>query len=193
MKFAGKRWAVGGLVAVVLLAGGLGLWQLVEQGARAAMPLPPLEPLPNYLGVYPQPGQVIRNAAPSGIVDLLVNDTADNLGVDWHIGEVCVIILADKLIPPGANWDASDVVQRTQLTIDSKPAGPRVRVIDGLIETTISIIEMAEDGTIISTQPVATVGGPYVLCWPGPTTLGAHRATIAFEQRSYQWWYVLSE
>jgi hypothetical protein len=123
--------------------------------------LPPLQPTPSYLKVFPEPGQVIHLSPTSQIEQVF----------HWGIpGYVCVELDLVSLKQPGDISTFEFVEATTELIIDGQKAK----------ETDISVRGQ--------TPPT---NGPYIICWQGPTGFGRHIVTFTFRDQSYSWWYEL--
>jgi hypothetical protein len=123
--------------------------------------LPPLQPTPGYLKVFPEPGQAIHLSPTSQIGQVF----------HWGIpGYVCVELDPVNLKQPGDIITFEFVEATTALIIDGQKAK----------ETDISV-----HGQVPPTN------GPYIICWQGPTSFGRHIVTFTFRDQSYSWWYEL--
>jgi hypothetical protein len=123
--------------------------------------LPPLQPTPSYLKVFPEPGQAIHLSPTSQIEQVF----------HWGIpGYVCVELDLASLKRPSDISTFEFVEATTELVIDGQEAK----------ETDISV-----RGQTLPTD------GPYTICWQGPISFGRHIVTFAFRDQSYSWWYDL--
>jgi hypothetical protein len=123
--------------------------------------LPPLQPTPSYLKVFPEPGQAIH-LSPTSQIERVFH---------WGIpGYVCVELDFVNLKRLSDSLTFEFVEATTKLIIDGQEAK----------ETDISV-----RGQILPTN------GPYNICWQGPISLGRHIVTFTFRDQSYSWWYEL--
>ena len=123
--------------------------------------LPPLQPTPSYLKVFPEPGQVVPLSPTSQIEQVF----------HWGIpGYVCVELDLVSLKQPSDISTFEFVEATTELIIDGQEAK----------ETDISV-----------RGQMPPTNGPYIICWKGPISFGRHIVTFAFWDQSYSWWYEL--
>jgi hypothetical protein len=129
--------------------------------STSTLDLPPLQPIPDYLKVFPEPGQAIHLFPISPIEHVF----------SWGIpGRVCVELDLASLRQPGDIFTFEFVEATTALIIDGQAA-------------------KKTDISLHGQMPPAE--GPYTICWQGPTSFGRHIVTFTFRDQSYSWWYEL--
>ncbi|HSD83135.1 MAG TPA: hypothetical protein VLG46_04725, partial [Anaerolineae bacterium] len=123
--------------------------------------LPPLQPVPDYLKVFPEPGQAVH-------LSLAVQtDQISHWGIP---GYVCVKLDLVNLRQADDVFTFDSVEAATGLTIDGQEAKETEILLHGQMPPT---------------------NGPYFICWRGPISFGRHTVTLTFWDQSYSWWYEL--
>ena len=126
-----------------------------------ATDLPPLQPTPSYLTVFPEPGQAVHLSTVSQTEQVF----------HWGIpGYVCVKLDLVSLKQPGDILTFDFVEATTTLIIDEQKARETDIYLQGQMPPT---------------------NGPYIICWRGPISFGRHIVTFTFRDQSYSWWYEL--
>ncbi len=164
---------------------------------RFPMPsaLPPTQPMPSYVVVYPKPEQVIAQSSESRMVIIEPDDpqiTTFNISVEWEPGSVCVVFDAAELLQPGDFWESDDIVIRSSLTLNRQQLEMAPMVMDGIVAQEVTLLQVDENG-MERVVGEASTGGPYGMCWKGSSEEGLYVAEFSFEEHSYIWWYQIDD
>jgi hypothetical protein len=140
--------------------------------STVATNLPPLQPVPGYLRVFPEAGQAVYLSVVPQIKQV----------TSWGIpGYVCTELDPASLLQPGDSFEFKSVEAMTTLTVDGQEAKEK----SDMFQYDLLMIRTYLNGQ------TATTSGPYIICWQGPTSFGYHIASFTFRDQSYTWWYEL--
>jgi hypothetical protein len=163
--------------------------------------LPEIQTLPEYLLVFPSPGKTSH--ASEGPPDGQIKHEpfqASFSQVDWKPGNACVVFNASFLLELGDFWEREEVLARSTLRLNGRYL-KRATWVDGIVDHTVYEGWLDENGYVQQGKPLYGTGGPYGICWHGPTSPGQYVAEFQFAEgtatseirASYKWWYLFTE